>query len=374
MKKIISILLISILALGLVACGDTTQNKTTNENPAVEESNKGTEESNKGKEEENKDGPQDNITSGENKPNEQESVSDSSGMNVLVVYFSVTGNTKTIAEKIATLTDADLYEIKPAVEYTDADIDYGDSNSRTSKEQNDSSARPEIKSETISLEGYDTVYIGYPIWWGEAPRIMDTFVESYDFGDITMIPFCTSASSGIGNSGQNLAKTAGSGNWLEGKRFSANASESELKEWVDDAELHSSDTETKISSSEACSMKLLVNETEIPVIWENNDSVNEIMTEASKGDIIVSMSMYSDNEQVGSLGKSYTRNDKQTTTHNGDIVLYSGSNIVLFYGSNSWAYTRIGKMDLSEAEVTELLSNGDVSVRLRSNRSENSIK
>lgn len=135
---------------------------------------------------------------------------------------------------------------------------------------------------------------------------------------------------------------------------------------VDDAELHSSDTETKISSSEECSMKLLINEKEIPVIWENNDSVTEIMEEATKGDITVSMSMYSDNEQVGSLGKSYTRNDKQTTTHNGDIVLYSGSNIVLFYGSNSWAYTRLGKMDLSEAEVTELLSNGDVSVRLTS--------
>ena len=115
-------------------------------------------------------------------------------------------------------------------------------------------------------------------------------------------------------------------------------------------------------------MKLLINETEIPVIWENNDSVIEIMEEASKGDITVSMSMYSDNEQVGSLGKSYTRNDKQTTTHNGDIVLYSGSNIVLFYGSNSWSYTRLGKMDLSEAEVTELLSNGDVSVRLTSTR------
>lgn len=135
---------------------------------------------------------------------------------------------------------------------------------------------------------------------------------------------------------------------------------------VDDAELHSSDTETKISSSEECSMKLLINEKEIPVIWENNDSVTEIMEEATKGDITVSMSMYSDNEQVGSLGKSYTRNDKQTTTHNGDIVLYSGSNIVLFYGSNSWSYTRLGKMDLSEAEVTELLSNGDVSVRLTS--------
>jgi len=113
-------------------------------------------------------------------------------------------------------------------------------------------------------------------------------------------------------------------------------------------------------------MKLLINETEIPVIWENNDSVNEIMAETTKGDITVSMSMYSDNEQVGSLGKSYTRNDEQTTTHNGDIVLYNGSNIVLFYGSNSWAYTRLGKMDLSETAVTELLSNGNVSVRITS--------
>ena len=200
MNKIISILLISFLALGLVACGDTSQNKRVDENPAVEESNKSIEETNK--------------------------------ENLLVVYFSVTGNTKTIAEKIATLTDADLYEIKPAVEYTDADIDYGNSNSRTSMEQNDSSVRPEIQSETISLERYDTIYIGYPIWWGEEPRIMDTFVESYDFGDITMIPFCTSGSSGIGNSGKNLATNAGSGNWLEGKRFSAQVSENELKDWI----------------------------------------------------------------------------------------------------------------------------------------------
>ena len=225
MKKMISILLISLLALGLVACGDSSQNKTVDESTTVEESNKGTEET-------NKENIQEDITSGENKPNEQESVSDSSGKNVLVVYFSVTGNTKTIAEKIATLTDANLYEIKPAVEYTDADIDYGDSKSRTSEEQSDSSTRPEIQSETISLEEYDTIYIGYPIWWGEEPRIMDTFVESYDFGDITMIPFCTSASSGIGNSGKNLATNAGSGNWLEGKRFSAQVSESELKDWI----------------------------------------------------------------------------------------------------------------------------------------------
>ena len=111
-------------------------------------------------------------------------------------------------------------------------------------------------------------------------------------------------------------------------------------------------------------MKLYINEIEVPVIWEDNSSVKELMEEASKKEIVVSMSMYSDNEQIGSLGRSYTRNDQQITTHNGDIVLYSGSNIVVFYGSNSWAYTRLGKMNISEDEVTEILSKGDVELKL----------
>jgi len=93
---------------------------------------------------------------------------------------------------------ADIYEIKAAQEYSDADLNWNDSDSRSTKEQNDSSVRPEIGSDTVSLDGYSTIYIGYPIWWGEEPRIMDTFVESYNFDGITMIPFCTSSSSGIG--------------------------------------------------------------------------------------------------------------------------------------------------------------------------------
>ena len=168
------------------------------------------------------------------KEQEQDNVNSESGSHVLVVYFSATGTTKGIAEKIAAITEADMYEIKAAQEYTGADLDYGDSNSRCTKEQNDSSVRPEIGSEIISLNGYDTIYIGYPIWWGEEPRIMDTFVESYNFGDITMIPFCTSASSGMGNSGKNLAKNAGSGNWLNGERFSGSVSESELESWINE--------------------------------------------------------------------------------------------------------------------------------------------
>ena len=151
----------------------------------------------------------------------------------LVVFFSATGTTKGVAEKIAAIEDADLYEIKAAEEYTSEDLDWNDSNSRSTREQNDPSVRPEIGSEAVSLEGYSTIYVGYPIWWGEEPRIMDTFVESYDFKDITMIPFCTSSSSGIGRSGKNLADNAGSGNWLDGQRFGSGTSEEELKAWID---------------------------------------------------------------------------------------------------------------------------------------------
>lgn len=157
----------------------------------------------------------------------------SAGKDTLVVYFSATGTTKAVAQKIAAITDADLYEIKAAQEYTDADLNWHDSSSRTTKEQNDNNARPEIGSEAVSLEGYTTIYIGYPIWWGEEPRILDTFVERYDFDGITLIPFCTSSSSGIGRSGQNLADNAGSGTWLEGRRFGAGASEDELRNWIE---------------------------------------------------------------------------------------------------------------------------------------------
>lgn len=155
------------------------------------------------------------------------------GNDVLVAYFSATGTTKGVAEKIAAITNADMYEIIPADPYTDEDLDYNDDTSRTSIEMNDPDARPEIGSEAISLEEYTVVYIGYPIWWGEVPRIMSTFVESYHFDGITVIPFCTSSGSDIGESGNDLAEQAGSGNWLAGQRFSGSVSDEELQSWVD---------------------------------------------------------------------------------------------------------------------------------------------
>ena len=151
----------------------------------------------------------------------------------LVIYFSCTGTTKGVAEKLANVTGADLYEIVPAVPYTAEDLNYNDRSTRATSEQDHPDTRPEIGGEDIDLTGYTTVYIGYPIWWGEEPRILCTFVESHDFTDRTVIPFCTSGGSGIGRSGDDLAKLAGTGTWLKGARHSESISESELSAWVE---------------------------------------------------------------------------------------------------------------------------------------------
>lgn len=151
---------------------------------------------------------------------------------VLVAYFSCTGTTGGVARKLANVTGGDLYEIVPAEPYTAEDLDYGDRSNRATYEQDHPDSRPKIGSERVDLAGYTTLYLGYPIWWGMAPRILCTFVESYDFTGITVIPFCTSGSSGIGASGSDLAKLAGAGDWLNGARHSGSISESALRDWV----------------------------------------------------------------------------------------------------------------------------------------------
>ena len=151
---------------------------------------------------------------------------------ILVVYFSATGTTRGVAEKLAEGLGCDLYEIVPAEPYTDADLNYNDSQSRTSIETDDPSCRPAIAGELPDLAPYDTVLIGYPIWWGDVPRIVSNFVESVDLTDKTIAVFFTSGSSGLGNSMKHLEEQAGAGTWLEGKRFSGNAGADELADWA----------------------------------------------------------------------------------------------------------------------------------------------
>lgn len=151
----------------------------------------------------------------------------------IVVYFSCTDNTKTIAEYVAESTDADIYRIEPSIPYTSADLNYTNADSRTSKEQNDMAARPAITGELPVLNGYENVYIGYPIWHGQAPKILYTFVENCSLSGKTVIPFCTSASSGIGTSVINLqAVDTGQATWLTGRRFSGSSPNSDVESWI----------------------------------------------------------------------------------------------------------------------------------------------
>ena len=154
---------------------------------------------------------------------------------ILVAYFSCTGTTKKLAGYAAEYLNADLYEIRPEDPYTEEDLDYNTSDSRANEEQNDPSARPAVAGNVEDMGKYRTVVLAYPIWWGEAPKIISTFLESYDFSGKTIVPFCTSHSSGIGSSDKNLhALVDDSAKWKDGKRFAAGASESEITGWLDD--------------------------------------------------------------------------------------------------------------------------------------------
>lgn len=156
----------------------------------------------------------------------------------LVVYFSCTNTTKGVAEHIASVTESGMFRIEPEEPYTSADLDYNNSSSRANREQNDPSARPAIAGSLENLSDYDIVFLGYPIWWGKAPKIIFTFLESYNFAGKTIVPFCTSHSSGIGSSDTDLHALAAQATWMQGRRFGGNASESDVREWIESLNLN----------------------------------------------------------------------------------------------------------------------------------------
>lgn len=215
MKKSAAILLALLMTISLAACGGTDQSsERTGQDTEQNENNSSGETS---AQKDTADDPESAGTDGEK---------------TLVAYFSATNTTEGVAEQIADGVGADLYEIVPEEPYTDADLDYNDDNSRTTIEMNDPSARPAISGSVENMDEYGIIFLGYPIWWGEAPRIMSTFMESYDFSGKTIVPFCTSGGSGIGSSAEKLAELTDGAQWVEGERFSGSASRDEIIEWV----------------------------------------------------------------------------------------------------------------------------------------------
>ncbi|MBQ6264136.1 MAG: NAD(P)H-dependent oxidoreductase [Clostridia bacterium] len=152
---------------------------------------------------------------------------------ILTAYFSASGVTAKAAKTLAKAAGADLFEIVPQEPYTKADLDWMDKKSRSTVEMNDRACRPAIASKVENMEQYDTVFVGFPVWWYREPSIIDTFLESYDFSGKTVVPFCTSGSSGLGEAPANMQKLAKGAKVLAGRRLTAGESENNLKEWVD---------------------------------------------------------------------------------------------------------------------------------------------
>ena len=218
-KKLLTLSLAAVMALSLAACGGNDSSADDqNANQTQEEA-----------------APPADTAENAAAPESSGDGAEAADVNVLVVYYSASGNTETAANYIAQATGGDIFEITPAEPYTSDDLNWTDENSRVSREHEDESLR-DVELTTTEVENwdsYDTVFIGYPIWWGIAAWPVDGFVEANDFSGKTVIPFCTSSSSGLGQSGELLAQLAGTGDWQEGQRFRSSASQEDVNEWVD---------------------------------------------------------------------------------------------------------------------------------------------
>lgn len=231
MKRAISVLLSLTMLFSLTACGGNGSSSSQASSSAPESSAAESSASQPSSASESEASSE--VSS--QAPSSSQAQDTGSGSSVLVVYYSATGNTAQVAQYIADSTGGDLFEIQPVEPYTDDDLNWTDDNSRVSQEHADESLRDvELVADSVdNWDQYDTVFIGYPIWWGIAAWPVDGFVEANDFSGKTVIPFCTSSSSDLGESGQLLADMAGTGDWQEGQRFRSGASQEDVESWIE---------------------------------------------------------------------------------------------------------------------------------------------
>lgn len=222
--------MLACLLSGLAGCANTTNNSKTDA-----DSNNNATSSNVNSTNQKSESSETESLETESSETEKSENPENALGNVLVVYYSATGNTEQAAKYIADYTNADIFEIIPAQEYTDEDLDWTNADSRVSVEHNNPDKRniELVQTTPDNFEKYDTVFIGYPIWWAIAAWPVDNFVKENDFTDKTVIPFCTSASSDIGESGKLLEEMAKTGEWQDGKKFSGSFSQDEISTWLD---------------------------------------------------------------------------------------------------------------------------------------------
>ena len=280
------------------------------------------------------------------------SAPDGEQSNVLTAYFSATGNTENIANTIAEIVGGDTYGITPAVPYTSADLNYN-TDCRANREQNDPTCRPDIAGGVENMKDYDIVFIGYPIWWGQAPKIIYTFLESYDFSGKTIVTFCTSGSSGIGSSSANLHSSAPAAVWKDGQRFSGGASRSTVETWVNGLGLN---------IQKEREMKISVKSNDIEIIYRLNNSkaAKDLYAQMP---LTIEVRPYSNNEIVFYPEKLDISDAPLAEGGAGILDYYAPwGDVVLFYGpfGVNGSLFELGKI-VSGAENIENLS-GTVTV------------
>lgn len=221
---IIAILVIVLGVLGYFIINSNNSNKENNQNTSSNNNLSSSRIEENNTEKVNNNNSINNNTQSQNETKKEET----SDKRIAVVYFSATGTTKTVAEYIKDAVNGDCFEIVPKQKYSNDDLNYNNNNSRSTKEQNDKNARPEIAN-NINVSNYDVIFIGYPIWWGDTPRIIQTFMESHELSGKTMIPFCTSGGTGISTS-ENTLKSYSGINWISGKRLVT--SKNDVTSWV----------------------------------------------------------------------------------------------------------------------------------------------
>ena len=261
-----------------------------------------------------------------------------SNSNSVVIYFSATGTTEKIAKRIAKEANSDIIEIIPKDKYESKDLDYN-SDCRANREQNDSKARPEIKNE-IDINKYDVIYLGYPIWWGTNPKIILTLLDTYDFTDKVIFPFCTSGSSDISGSVSDLRNYNSKLNIKDGKRFASNSSEHEIIDFVD-----RSNIEINSLNKETSKMKVIIDNKEYTINLEDSAAAKKLVELAP---FETKMEELNGNEKYVYLSSSFPV-DSYNPGHieQGDVMLFDNSCLVIFYKSfdTSYSYTKIGHID-----------------------------
>ena len=258
--------------------------------------------------------------------------------NSVVLYFSATGTTKKVAEKIAKYSNSDIIEIIPKEEYKKEDLDYNN-DCRANREQNDSTARPQIKN-SIDISKYDVVYLGYPIWWGTSPKIILTLLDSYDFTGKVIFPFCTSGSSSIDKSIDDLRNYNSNLTIKDGKRFSSNNSEYEIIDFVNRNKI-----EMNTLNKETDKMKVNIDGKDYIINLDDNVTAKKLYDLAP---FEVTMNELNGNEKYVYLASRFPVNPyKPGHIEKGDVMLFDNGCLVIFYKSfdTSYSYTKIGHID-----------------------------